>query len=46
MKVRIYMEKTWIPTGGKDFWLITRFYGSQKALFDKTWKMADVEKSN
>ena len=34
----------WIPTGGKDFWLIARFYGPDKVLFDKTWVMPDVEK--
>ncbi|MNX75638.1 hypothetical protein D3C86_1071220 [compost metagenome] len=36
-------EKNWIPTGGKDFWLMMRYYGPQKALFDKKWKMPDVE---
>jgi hypothetical protein len=34
----------WIPTGGKDSWLIARFYGPDKVLFDKTWVLPDVEK--
>jgi hypothetical protein len=33
----------WVPTAGKDFWLVARLYGPQKPLFDKTWVMADVE---
>ena len=24
------------PTAGKDFWLIARFYGPDKVLFEKT----------
>ena len=35
-------EANWIPTAGKDFWLIFRFYGPQAALFDKTWTLDDV----
>jgi len=38
------LENNWIPTAGKDFWLVARFYGPQKPLFDKTWVMPDVEK--
>ncbi len=36
-------ENNWIPTDGKDFWLMMRFYGPQKILFDKKWEMPDVE---
>jgi hypothetical protein len=36
-------EKNWVPTG-KNFFLIFRLYGPEKALFDKSWKMSDVEK--
>ena len=36
-------ESNWLPTG-EDFFLIFRLYGPQKALFDKTWKLPDVEK--
>ena len=38
------LTNNWIPTAGKDFWLIARFYGPDKVLFDKTWVMPDVEK--
>ncbi len=37
------MESNWIPTG-EDFFLIFRLYGPEKALFAKTWTLADVEK--
>jgi hypothetical protein len=39
------LEANWIPTAGKEFWLVARFYGPQKPLFDKTWKLPDVEKA-
>ena len=32
-----------VPTAGKDFWLVARFYGPLKPLFDKKWVMADIE---
>ena len=38
------MEANWIPTAGKDFWLICRFYGPDQPLFDGTWRLADVER--
>ncbi len=38
------LEHNWIPTAGRDFWLMVRFYGPEKRLFDKTWVMPDVEK--
>lgn len=37
------METNWLPTG-EDFFLIFRLYGPEKALFDKTWTLPDVEK--
>lgn len=37
------MESNWIPTG-EDFFLLFRLYGPDKALFDKTWTLGDVEK--
>jgi hypothetical protein len=37
------LVNNWVPTAGKDFWLVARLYGPQKPLFDKTWVMADVE---
>jgi hypothetical protein len=36
-------EGNWIPTAGRDFWLVARFYGPEKPLFDRSWKMPDVE---
>jgi hypothetical protein len=38
-------EKNWLPTvPGKKFFLIFRFYGPTPPLFDKSWKLNDVEK--
>jgi hypothetical protein len=38
-------ETNWVPTSadGK-FEVLFRFYGPDKALFDKTWKLPDVER--
>jgi hypothetical protein len=37
-------EKNWIQTvPGKGFFPMFRFYGPQPALYDKTWKLSDVE---
>jgi hypothetical protein len=38
-------QTNWIPTnpGGK-FEVLFRVYGPQKPLFDKTWKLPDIEK--
>jgi hypothetical protein len=35
----------WIPTAGRDFWLVARFHGPQPPLFDRTWVMPDVERA-
>ena len=37
-------ESNWVPTraGGK-FEVLFRFYGPEKPLFDKTWKLPDIE---
>jgi hypothetical protein len=37
------LESNWIPTG-EDFFLIFRFYGPEKALFEKTWTLNDIDK--
>jgi hypothetical protein len=39
-------EVNWVPTspGGK-FEVLFRFFGPQKPLFDKTWKLPDIELS-
>lgn len=38
-------ESNWVPTGGRDFEVLFRFYGPEKALFDKTWKLPDIEET-
>ena len=38
-------EANWLPTG-EDFFLIFRLYGPGKPIFDKTWKMNDIEQVN
>jgi hypothetical protein len=36
----------WIPTDPKGrFEVLARFYGPQKPLFDKTWRLPDIEKA-
>ncbi len=37
------LESNWIPTG-EDFFLLFRLYGPDKPLFEKTWKLGDVER--
>lgn len=40
-------DSNWIPTDPKrQFELMFRFYAPTKSLFDKTWKMSDVEAVN
>jgi hypothetical protein len=35
----------WVPTEAKGgFEVLFRFYGPQQTIFDKTWKLPDVEK--
>lgn len=35
----------WVPTkAGRGWEIIFRFYGPQKALFDKTWRLPDIER--
>jgi hypothetical protein len=39
-------ESNWVPTKtGGQFEVLFRFYGPEKPLFDKTWKLSDVEKT-
>jgi hypothetical protein len=39
-------ESNWIPTDPEgDFEVLARFYGPQKALFDKTWCLGDIERT-
>jgi hypothetical protein len=38
-------EANWIPTvAGKGWFPFFRFYGPDKALFDKSWKLPDIER--
>ena len=37
-------ESNWVPTNdGGGFEVLFRFYGPEKALFEKTWKLPDIE---
>jgi hypothetical protein len=37
-------ESNWVPTNPTgEFEVLFRFYGPQKPLFDKTWKLPDIE---
>jgi hypothetical protein len=37
-------ESNWIPTSAEGkFEVLFRFYGPEKPLFEKTWKLPDVE---
>jgi hypothetical protein len=38
-------ESNWVPTDPNGrFEVLARFYGPEKSLFDKTWKLSDIEK--
>ena len=44
-KAQSGMEANWAPTvAGHDYFLLFRFYGPTKPLFDKSWKLNDLEK--
>ena len=39
-------ESNWVPTSADgEFEVLFRFYGPEKPLFDKTWKLPDIEKT-
>ena len=38
------LESNWIPTGGKDFFPMFRFYGPEEAFFNKAFKLNDLVK--
>jgi hypothetical protein len=43
-KAPVGHEENWVPTkAGATWFTMFRFYGPDKALFDKSWKMADIE---
>jgi len=38
-------ESNWVPTKpGGEFEVLFRFYGPEKPLFEKTWKLPDIER--
>jgi hypothetical protein len=37
-------ESNWVPTAGQNFEVLFRLYGPEQPLFDKTWKLPDIEK--
>jgi hypothetical protein len=40
-------ESNWVPTSSNGkFEVLFRLYGPEKPLFDKTWKLPDIERSN
>jgi hypothetical protein len=40
-------ESNWVATSAKgQFEVLFRLYGPEKALFDKTWKLPDIEKAS
>ncbi len=40
-------ESNWVPTKpGGEFEVLFRFYGPEKPLFEKTWKLPDIEKTS
>ena len=43
-KAPIGLENNWVPTAGRSFFLIYRLYGPEKAFFEKTWRLPEVEK--
>lgn len=40
-------ESNWVPTDPNGrFEVLARFYGPRKPLFDKTWRLSDIEKTS
>ena len=43
-KAPVGMDSNWVPTRADgQFEVLFRLYGPQKPLFDKTWKLPDIE---
>ena len=38
------LESNWIPTAGRDFFPMFRFYGPEPAFFEKKFKLNDIER--
>lgn len=44
-KAPVGRESNWVPTRpSSEFEVLFRFYGPEPALFDKTWKLPDIER--
>ena len=44
-KAPVGQESNWLFTpAGKGWWPWFRFYGPEQALFNKTWKLSDIER--
>jgi hypothetical protein len=39
-------EGNWLPSAGEDFFVIFRFYGPAKSVYEKTWAMPDIERAD
>jgi hypothetical protein len=39
-------QSNWVPTNDRDFEVLFRLYGPEKAFFDKTWVLPDIEEAN
>ena len=39
-------ESNWVPANDRDFEILFRLYGPEKAFFDKTWILPDFEEMN
>jgi hypothetical protein len=37
-------EQNWLPSAGEDFFVIFRFYGPAKSVYEKTWRLPDIER--
>jgi hypothetical protein len=37
-------EDNWLPSAGEDFFVIFRFYGPGKSVYERTWRLPDIER--
>jgi hypothetical protein len=42
-KARKGYESNWLPSAGEDFFAIFRLYGPAKSVYERTWKLPDIE---
>jgi hypothetical protein len=38
-------KSNWLPSAGQDFFVIFRFYGPKKSVYDKTYTLPDIERA-